>query len=72
MYFDKDGNPIGQLINYIYNDALAANAPVEEVDGDNKGIVHSFRITEDQFATGNKRLINNKQYYFSIKVLQML
>jgi hypothetical protein len=28
------------------------------------GIVHSFRILEDQFAQGDKRLINNKKYYF--------
>ena len=62
--FDSQGNPISQLINYNYDDGLAANVPEEEVDGANKGIVHSFRVLEDQFATGNKRLINNKQYYY--------
>ncbi len=62
--FDKQGTPIGQLVNFYYDEALAANTPVEEVNGDNKGIIHSFRITEDKFATGDKRLINHKQYYY--------
>ena len=62
--FDKDGNPIGQLINYVYDDALASNVPVDEVDGANTGIVHSFRITDDKFATGNTRLVNFKKYYY--------
>ncbi len=62
--FDSQGTAIGQLINYNFDQALAANVPVEEVDGSNAGIVHSFRILTDQFATGDNRLINHKQYYF--------
>jgi len=62
--FDKQGNPIAELINYNYDEALAANVPEDEVDGANSGIVHSFRILEDQFATGDKRLVNHKQYYY--------
>ncbi len=34
------------------------------VDGEDSGIRHSFRITEDQFASGDRRLINHKIYYF--------
>ena len=64
--FDSDGNPIGQLINYIYDDALATNVPVDEVDGANAGIVHSFRITDDKFASGNTRLVNFKKYYYLV------
>jgi hypothetical protein len=30
------------------------------------GISHSFEITEDQFATGNRRLINHKKYYYTV------
>jgi hypothetical protein len=62
--FDKNGTAIGPLVNYYFDDAIGANTPVQEVDGANAGIVHSFRITDDQFASGDKRLINHKQYYF--------
>ncbi|MFA4851746.1 MAG: hypothetical protein WC599_04430 [Bacteroidales bacterium] len=62
--FDKQGNPIGQLVNYYYDEAVGGNDPVPEVDGENKGIGHSFKITEDQFASGDKRLVNHKQYYY--------
>ena len=62
--FDKQGNPIGKLINYNYDEAIGGNVPVEEVNGENKGIVHSFRLKNDEFATGDKRLVNHKQYYY--------
>jgi hypothetical protein len=38
--------------------------PELKVDGADKGIRHTFRITEDQFAPGDRRLINHKIYYF--------
>ncbi|MBI4645710.1 MAG: hypothetical protein HY738_03695, partial [Bacteroidia bacterium] len=58
----KDG--VTQLVNFTWSDALHANVPMEMVNGSNKGIQHTLRITEDVFATGDKRLINNKSYYF--------
>jgi hypothetical protein len=33
-------------------------------EGADEGIKHSFRITEDAFATGNTTLVNHKTYYF--------
>lgn len=39
--------------------------PALQVDGENNGIRHTFRITEDQFGEGNRRLINHKKYYFT-------
>ncbi|MEM1215462.1 MAG: hypothetical protein AAGJ82_07250, partial [Bacteroidota bacterium] len=40
--------------------------PELQVDGENEGIRHTFRITEDQFASGNdRRLINHRKYYFA-------
>lgn len=30
----------------------------------NEGIRHTFKITEDQFATGDRKLVNHKKYYF--------
>ncbi len=38
--------------------------PELQVDGADLGIRHTFRITEDQFASGDRRLINHKIYYF--------
>ncbi len=57
-------NGVGQLVNYYYSDAVAGNMPVEEVNGADEGIVHSFKITEDQFASGDRKLVNHKKYYF--------
>lgn len=63
--FDKNGNAVGQLINYYANSSLnGALVPTEEVNGGNLGVKHSFKILEDQFAEGDKRLVNHKKYYF--------
>ncbi len=62
--YDKSGNPIGRLINFEYDEDLGASKPVLKVDGENKGIKHSFVLTEDKFATGDKRLVNYKTYYY--------
>ncbi len=35
-----------------------------KVDAANAGIRKSFRVTQDAFATDDKRLINHKKYYF--------
>ncbi|MEZ5081901.1 MAG: T9SS type A sorting domain-containing protein [Bacteroidales bacterium] len=60
-------NGVGQLFNYTFNQALGANVPVEmAIDADN-GVVHSFTVTQTAFPMSNdSRLVNNKQYYFSI------
>jgi hypothetical protein len=47
-------NPTGELY-YV---------PQLMVDGRNEGIRHTFRVTEDVFAEGDRRLINHKKYYF--------
>ena len=57
-------NGVTTVINFEYNQELQANVPVKKVDGTDRGIQHSFVIKEDQFATGDKRLVNHKQYYF--------
>lgn len=57
-------NDVDQLVNFYKNTELGANVPQEMVDGSNEGIKHSFVITEDAFATGDKRLVNHKKYYF--------
>jgi hypothetical protein len=61
---DKE-DEIGQLVNYEFDKSINANVPSEMVNGENKGIRHSFRITNDAFATGtDKRLVNHKTYHF--------
>jgi hypothetical protein len=41
--------------------------PELQVEGENKGIRHTFSISEDNFALGNnKSLINHKKYYYSV------
>lgn len=57
-------NGVSKLVNYYYSDDLGGNVPVLEVEGADKGIAHTFKITEDKFATGDKGLVNYKQYYF--------
>ncbi len=39
---------------------------VQVIDAPNAGIRHMFKITEDQFGTDNKNLINHKKYYFRV------
>lgn len=36
------------------------------VDGEDKGIRNAFQVLEDQFATGNRALVNHRQYYFTV------
>lgn len=47
------------------NEKFNIFVPEIQVEGADAGITHSFRITEDQFATGDKTLINHKKYYFT-------
>ena len=39
--------------------------PELEVEGSDLGIRHTFSITEDQFAEGDRRLVNHRKYYFT-------
>jgi hypothetical protein len=59
-------NGVGRIINHYFNKAINFNIPVVEVDGGDEGIQHSFRLTDDAFATGDKRLVNHKQYYYTV------
>lgn len=55
---------VSQIINYEYDKNLGSTVPTEMVDGENLGVKHSFVVTEDQFSTGDKNLVNHKTYYF--------
>lgn len=55
-------NGVEQLVNHNFDQALNANVPVEEVNGKDLGINHTFRLTEDAFT--GQTLVNHKQYYY--------
>lgn len=57
-------NGIGEIINFEYDEDLGFDTPVRKVDGSDEGIKHTFRITEDKFASGTKTLVNHKRYYY--------
>lgn len=61
--FDKK-NGVGKLVNFYFDESIGATVPVVEVRGGDNGIQHTFRLTQDAFATGDVRLVNHKQYYF--------
>jgi len=57
-------NDVSRLINYELDNELGVAKPVLKVDGNNKGIKHTFELIDDAFATGDRRLVNHKTYYF--------
>jgi hypothetical protein len=58
-------NGISRIINFEFDEVIGFSVPVIRVDGENRGIRHSFRIVEDAFASGgNRRLVNHKKYYY--------
>ena len=57
---------ISQIVNFSYDDNLSAYVPAEMVNGENAGIKHSFKITQDAFASGDPTLVNHRTYYFTV------
>ncbi len=56
---------VATIINYIKDPTLGL-VPTLEVAGTNTGIVNSFDITTDAFATGSSnQLVNHTTYYFA-------
>jgi hypothetical protein len=55
---------VSRIINYYTDPDIGKSVPVLEVDGENEGISTSFRITQDVFAVGDNKLVNNRAYYF--------
>ncbi len=41
--------------------------PEVKITGVDGGIKHTFKVTEDQFAATDRRLLNHKKYYYSTK-----
>jgi len=55
-------NNVSRMVNYYYNQSLGGSVPVEEVVGNNKGIMHSVKMQKDIFT--GEDLVNHKQYYY--------
>ncbi len=55
-------NNVSRLINFESDQYLGALVPQEKVNGANEGIKNSVLIEKDAFT--NKKLVNNKQYYY--------
>lgn len=55
---------VSRIINFEFDEQIQASIPIEKVDGENKGIQHSFLINQDLFAQGDKKLVNFKTYYY--------
>ncbi len=61
-------NGVGEIYNWetVPNPTSEeVYVPTLEVAGRDEGLRNTFRITEDQFAEGDRRLINHKKYYFT-------
>lgn len=59
----QDG--VGQIVNYNFSPVLNTNVPVLEVNGADKGIVHSFDLKSDLFQIDNiPNLVNDRPYYY--------
>lgn len=61
---------IGRIVNWeAYQDPqniINADIPVIKVDGQDRGLNQTFRITTDQFAANSPELVNFKPYYFCV------
>lgn len=60
-------NDVTKLINYEKDQSMGVNVPQDMTLSEaNDGIRHSFYITEDAFASGDRRLVNHKEYYYMV------
>jgi hypothetical protein len=60
-------NGVAQLVNREFDQSLGADVPQDmTIDAADDGLVHSFSIKTDAFASGNTTLVNHKTYYFMV------
>lgn len=57
-------NGVSRLVNFEFDEELGFSIPVEKVKGSNTGIKHTFKIDEDFFSLGERKLVNFKTYYY--------
>lgn len=59
-------NGVTNMINYDRDGTTGIIVPELMVQGTDNGIIRSFRITTDAFATSANSLINHRTYYFMV------
>jgi len=59
----QDG--ITRIINFVEDPNLESTIPQLMVDASDSGIKNTFVVDSDQFAPGDKSLVNHNRYYFS-------
>ena len=59
----KDG--VSTIINYNFDNVSNSLVPTIKVEGEDKGVIHSFNVISDLFAQGDAKLINHKTYYYT-------
>lgn len=60
-------NGVAQLVNSEFDVTLGADVPQDmTIEADDEGIVHSFSVRTDAFASGDNHLINHKTYYYLV------
>lgn len=57
---------IGDLINYEFDAEVGVDVAKLKVQAANAGISNSFQVTKDLFASGDDKLVNYKQYYYTV------
>ncbi|MBL7910059.1 MAG: hypothetical protein JNJ41_03245 [Bacteroidia bacterium] len=58
-------NNVSRIVNFELDNNVGFLVPKIKVEGLNKGVVSTFKVTDDAFSTSsNRKLINNKTYYF--------
>jgi hypothetical protein len=61
-------NGVAQLVNRNLDPSLGMEVPVDmTLRADDKGIQHSFSVRDDAFASGDRRLVNHKTYYYTVR-----
>lgn len=58
----KDG--VSQIVNNTFDQTTQGWVPIEEVNGSDVGLKHTFRVTTDLFASGDPTMVNHKTYYY--------
>ncbi|MBI1315718.1 hypothetical protein GC167_02515 [bacterium] len=60
-------NGITKIVNYFPDEEIEDDVPqLMTLEYNNQGVFNSFRILEDAFATGNRRLVNHREYYYTV------
>ncbi|MBL7943307.1 MAG: T9SS C-terminal target domain-containing protein, partial [Flavobacteriales bacterium] len=55
-------NEVDDIVNFYIDPTINEIVPSLMVQGENKGIRHSFQVKNDLFAQGDNRLVNHKTY----------